>query len=306
MLRTFKIMRTIFFTLGFSFCLMFWSVPGLPAAVASSSPGFPDRSAAQSALLKRMVAARIIYLGETHDRPEDHIAQLEILQQLHRRNPKLAIALEMVQRPYQRVLDLYLSGAISEVELRAQTEYDRRWSFDWAFYAPIFRFAKANQIPLVALNTPSEILRKVSRSGLASLTGIDYKWIPKRADLELSNGAYRQRLREIYDSFHKKKGKSAGFERFVEAQVLWDETMAEAIALYVRSNPERQVVVLAGQGHLLYGDGIPSRVQRRLIKMGKGDWPTLNVLLNPPADFLKPQPRPIADGFWQTMPTPDS
>jgi uncharacterized iron-regulated protein len=50
------------------------------------------------------------------------------------------------------------------------------------------------------------------------------------------------------------------FERFFQAQVLWDETMADRIA---RSAPTAQVIVLAGQGHLIYGYGIPDRVARR-------------------------------------------
>lgn len=59
-------------------------------------------------------------------------------------------------------------------------------------------------------------------------------------------------------------GSSTDFERFFLAQVLWDETMAETIARFLQDNPDYQVVVLAGQGHIIYGYGIPSRVVRRL------------------------------------------
>lgn len=298
-------MQSLSFAVGLSLCLVFSSLGILPSVIAKSPTitALPKLTTEQSALFKRMQTAQILYLGETHDRPEDHVAQLDIVQRLYAQNPKLTIALEMVQRPYQSVLDRYSVGELSEAELRSQIDYDRRWGFDWEFYAPIFRFAQANKIPLVALNTPTEILRKVSRSGLKSLTGEDFKWIPKRAEIDLSNIAYRQRLQESYASFHHGKGRSAGVDRFVEAQVLWDETMADAIVQYVLNHRDRQVVVLVGQGHLLYGDGIPSRVQRRLQKLGMGNWQTLNVLLNPPQELQQPQSRPVADGFWKTIPT---
>jgi uncharacterized iron-regulated protein len=297
-------MRSVSFVVSLCLCFVFSGLGIAPVGMAKSFEITPSAplTTEQSALFKRMQTAQILYLGETHDRPEDHVAQLDILQRLYTQNPKLTIALEMVQRPFQSVLDRYGAGELSEAELRTQIDYDRRWGFDWEFYAPIFRFARANNIPLVALNTPTEILRKVSRSGLNSLAGEDFKWVPKRSEIDLSNTAYRQRLQETFDSFHQGKGRSAGLDRFVEAQVLWDETMADALVQYVQNHRDRQVVVLVGQGHLLYGDGIPSRVQRRLQKLGMGDLKTLNVLLNPPQELQQSQPRPVADGFWKTIP----
>ncbi|CAD5971707.1 hypothetical protein PCC9214_03858 [Planktothrix tepida] len=42
-----------------------------------------------------------------------------------------------------------------------------------------------------------------------------------------------------------------------QAQILWDETMADAIVNFVKNNPDFQVIVLAGQGHIVYGYGVP-------------------------------------------------
>ena len=54
------------------------------------------------------------------------------------------------------------------------------------------------------------------------------------------------------------------FDNFFAAQVLWDETMAERIVQQLSEQPERQVIVLAGEGHVLQGYGIPDRVERRV------------------------------------------
>jgi uncharacterized iron-regulated protein len=254
------------------------------------------------AILKHLFQAQAVYLGETHDRPPDHEAQLEILRQLQAHQPNLAIALEMFQKPFQSKLDQYLKGTLTEAELLAQTEYPKRWGFNWDFYAPILRFAKANRIPLLAINTPSEVTRKVALTGLESLTPEDFKWIPPLSEIDTSNAAYRQRILETYQSFHTVHGNSDGFDRFFQAQVLWDETMADAIAQYWLTHQSRKVVVLVGQGHLLYGDGIPDRVKRRLKTIPR--WQQHSVLLNPPPELQSPQSRPVADSFWFTSTQP--
>jgi len=56
------------------------------------------------------------------------------------------------------------------------------------------------------------------------------------------------------------------FEYFHQAQILWDETMADTIASFLAERPDYHLVVLAGNGHLAYGSGIPKRTYRRIAK----------------------------------------
>jgi uncharacterized iron-regulated protein len=212
-------------------------------------------------MLRQLQQADVVYLGETHDRAADHAAQLAIIQTLHDRQPDLAIGLEMFQRPYQKLLDRYVAGELAEADLRDRSEYDQRWGFDWELYAPILRYAKAQKIPLIALNTPQEVTRKVSRQGLASLNWADRRFIPPLSAIQTEPEAYRKMLANIFTSMHP-AGKTTDptrFDRFFQAQVLWDETMADRIAQI----PNRPIVVLVGQGHLVYRYGIPDRVERR-------------------------------------------
>jgi uncharacterized iron-regulated protein len=216
----------------------------------------------QEKILDDLAGADIVYLGETHDSREDHKAQLEIIQRLHARDPRIAIAFEMFQRPFQDYLDEYITGSIDEERLFEKTEYDDRWGFDREFYAPILRFAREKKLPLIALNTPTEITRKVARGGLESLSPSEMTYIPPKAEIRTDNEVYRQKIRAVYE--RHTGGNSRGFENFFLAQVLWDETMAEAIADFYRQNPKVQIIVLAGEGHIVYGYGIPDRVKRRL------------------------------------------
>jgi uncharacterized iron-regulated protein len=213
----------------------------------------------------------VIYLGENHDSLAIHQQQLEIITQLQHNlaeadsAKKLAIALEMFQRPFQSILNSYLAGTITEDQLRKQTEYDTRWGFDWEFYAPILRFAKDQQIPLIALNTPAEISQKVATSGVNSLEKNDFRYIPPLKDIKLDNSEYRQRLAKIYQQHVEEgQGNSTDADNFFAAQVLWDETMAEAIASYYQNHPDTQIVVLVGKAHVMYDYAIPDRVNRRI------------------------------------------
>jgi uncharacterized iron-regulated protein len=217
---------------------------------------------ANAEVLQAIAQSQVVYLAETHDDAADHAAQLEIIQALAEQG-EVAIGLEMFQRPFQPVLDAYLSGAITEATLIAESEYETRWGFDWAFYAPILQYAKANQIPVIALNTPTEVTRKVASEGLESLAGEDLAYIPPIEQLALDDEDYRRSLQSVV-SAHGGAGHSSAFDNFFEAQVLWDETMAEGVAAQLLAQPNRQMIVLAGEGHIVNGYGIPNRVVRRL------------------------------------------
>jgi len=232
----------------------------------------------------------VVYLGEQHDSEADHAAQLEIIQALYAENPDIAIALEMFQRPFQPVIDRYLTGEISEAELVAQTEYERRWGFPWDYYAPMVRFAQENNLPVLALNAPSEVVRQVAREGLGSLQEQDFRYIPPLEEIDISNTQYQDFVMAAFGS-HGAHGE-LNFENFFAAQVLWDETMAATVAEFKQASPDTRVVVLAGSGHVIYGYGIPSRVARRLDSITQ-----TTVLLNP-AEALQDEANGAADVLW--------
>lgn len=217
--------------------------------------------------ISRIEQNDVIYLGENHACLAHHQQQLAIITQLYRRSHSqaLAIALEMFQRPFQPILNRYLAGKIDEDQLREQTEYEARWGFDWEFYAPILRFAKINQIPLIALNTPAEVTFKVAELGIDGLQNSDFRYIPPLSEIELDNQTYRQKIIEIYQQHVENgEGNSSDADNFFAAQVLWDETMASAIAQYYQTHPRSQIAVLVGQAHIMYDYAIPDRVARRI------------------------------------------
>ncbi len=199
----------------------------------------------------------LLLIGERHPHYEDHKVELNVIMDLFRNGKKFAIGMEMFQRPYQKAIDGYLSGALDEREFLSKTEYFKRWGYDYNLYREIIEFARAAGIPIIALNQKSEIMDKVAVGGLDALSPEEIKEIPRSMDL--SDEEYKKRLKSIYEDH---PGKMT-FENFYESQILWDETMAHSASLFLEEHPDYHMVVLAGAEHVMYGSGIPSRIRRR-------------------------------------------
>jgi len=210
-------------------------------------------------IIPRLSQMRVVYVGERHDQFGHHLAQLEIIRRLYELHPRLAIGMEAFQQPFQHVLDDYIAGRLGEREMLRQTEYFSRWRMDYRLYAPILRFAREHQVPVIALNLPGELTDKVARTGLESLTAAEQAQLP--GEIDRSDKAYEQRLKKIF-AHHPHNGRS--FERFLDVQYLWDEGMAQRAANWLAAHPEERMVVLTGSGHLAWGSGIPHRLARRL------------------------------------------
>ena len=207
----------------------------------------------------RIIAADYVLVGESHDSAEDHALQLQVFRTLasHRR---VALGMEMFQRPYQAALNAYVAGEIDEAQMLAQTEWESRWGFATELYQPLWRFARETSSPIIALNARRELTKRVSAVGIAGLTD------EERADvveIDLTREDYRSWLKDVFSS-HGMQMDDAKFQRFYEAQLLWDETMADTAVSFRKSQPEDlAVLVVVGRGHVEHGWGIPSRIQRR-------------------------------------------
>jgi len=205
----------------------------------------------------RLAQERVVMIGEVHDRYDHHLNQLELICRLHRRHPDLAIGLEFFQQPFQGPLDAYVERRIDTRDMLAQTEYYNRWQFDYRLYAPILEFAREQGIPVVALNVRQEISSKVAREGISGLSDAERAQFPAQLDRNLPG--YRERLHAVFNEHPEIQ--HMNFENFVDAQLIWDEAMAERAARYLEAHPSRHLVVLAGDGHVIRS-GIPARFAR--------------------------------------------
>ncbi len=213
------------------------------------SPGLPQ-------LLVRLRDQRLIYVGEVHDRNADHRLQLAVLQALP--PDRVTLGVEWFQARFQSALDDYIAGRSTEEEMLRRTEYFTRWRFDYRLYRPIIRYAREHHIPIIALNASRELTDAIRDRGIAGLPPGLRDELPDSYDF--SDREYDRILHKVF-SQHPREERE--FPRFREVQLTWDESMAQRIAAYLKDHPERQMVVMAGRGHIAGRHGIPNRVTRR-------------------------------------------
>jgi uncharacterized iron-regulated protein len=248
---------------GYLFVLILGSFPWAARAIAQNAAAADavdlDTVLPLDKLAAQLATKRVVFVGEIHDRYDHHLNQLEIIKRLHERDPNLSIGVEYFQKQFQPQVDDYIAGRTTEQEFLRGTEYYKRWGYDYRFYEPIFRYAREQHIPVRALNVPTALPEAVAKSGIAGLTDKLRAELPK---IEPADDAYKARLRVAFEE-HRGAGGPGSFDHFVEAQLVWDEGMAESAAAYLDANPGRRMVILAGSGHIAFGSGIPKRLERR-------------------------------------------
>ncbi len=251
--------------------------------------------------------ARAVCVGEDHSDPHHHWAQLEIVKHLTAAKPaneRFALGLEMVQRPFQGVLDDYAAKRIDAAALQSRTGWEERWNFDFGFYGPTLDAAVAAGAQLLALNAARELTKKVSHKGLEALTPEERAQIP---ELDLKDAKHRAWFDALMDSMggsaaHSKKpeGDAAAesphempampsADQIYSVQVIWDESMADGAAKWLTANPTGRIVILAGNGHC-HDSAIVGRIKRRGIAQVVSVRPVLDtdaseVLAQPINDY---------------------
>jgi uncharacterized iron-regulated protein len=242
-------------------------------------------------LMSELARPRFIYVGETHVSGEDHRVQLKIVQGLYAQNRSLILAMEMFPREVQPILDQYINGSISEEVFLKEANWDQNWGYPFALYRAILTWAREQQIRIIGLNAPREIVSKISQSGLSSLTVSERDRVAR--DFHLNDQAHREYIRQQFH--HHPKGHISDFDTFLEAQLAWEETMAETLAETATSSPPQvQIIVLIGKGHISDRVGVP----RLTYERSEQDYRTVAPI---PVDFPDRTADPnIADFVWIT------
>ncbi|HTM20630.1 MAG TPA: ChaN family lipoprotein [Kofleriaceae bacterium] len=258
-------------------------------------------------LWREIGEAQAVCVGETHDNPHDHWAQLEVIEHLSRGGAAdLAVGMEMFQRPFQGVLDDYAAGRIDEAALLSRSDWKERWGFDFAFYRPQLHLAVGRHAALLALNIETELKKKISAAGsIEALPEADRARVP---ELVLDDAQHRA----WFDAEMAGMGEAHGHgdvhgdgkpedpaaakamaDKIYRGQVLWDETMADTAARWLTAVPGRRIVILAGKGHC-HDSALVRRITRRgvaravsiqpLIDDGEGN--VAAALADPINDYL--------------------
>ena len=220
-----------------------------------------------------LAAYDVIFIGEAHQHPGNHLAEMALFRAIHERNSALSLSMEQFERDVQPVLDDYLAGKIGENPFTSRA---RAWNNYTTSYRPLVEYAKAHKLPVIAANAKEEVIRCIGREGiamLARLTPEQRAWAA--ADINLQDGPYKDKFLGFAggDAGHggdaskektERKPPSETALRSFAAQVTRDDTMAESIALHLQKNPGRKVVHLTGSFHAESFLGTVERLKLRM------------------------------------------
>ena len=199
----------------------------------------------------------VVLLGERHDSAADHTWELETVERLAAANPSLVLGFEMFSRESQPALNEWVGGRLSEAAFLKNSDWSRFWGFPPALYLPIFRFARDHHIPMIALNVSHHLVHLTAQGGFAAVPTTDREGIGVPAP---PSAAYRADLADAMAGHDGPAMTPARLNHFIDAQLVWDRAMAEAIAAQRARAPGRQVVALMGAGHLEHRYGVPHQL----------------------------------------------
>ncbi len=205
-------------------------------------------AATVSQIVEAIGKSDVIFLGENHDDATAHFLQAEIFKKAfekYGKNRKIALSLEMFERDVQTVVDEYLKDLITEKKF---LDDSRPWNNYKTDYRPLIEFAKQNSLPVIAANAPRRYVNVVSRSGRETLNLLSpdaKKWL---APLPYSapSAEYSKKFNALMGDT---KSEAHPPSKILEAQALWDATMAFSIAEFTKKEKSALVIHLNGSFH---------------------------------------------------------
>jgi len=274
------------FTALLSISLIACTTPAHDDRIAAASPALNDltsfalmridqgtRSSAVLSVEQFADALRdydVVFFGEWHDHPGNHLAEMALFRAMHQRSPQLALSLEQFERDVQPVLDDYMAGRIGEEALQRR---GRAWNNYPESYRPLVEYAKENALAVIAAEAPTRVVRCVGQEGpefLSHLRADQRNWAA--AELHLGGGAYRDKFFRFLDEDNG-HGEGAAADmtgaptasalRSFAAQVTRDDTMAESIFLYLQKHPGQKVMHITGAFHVENFLGTVERLKLR-------------------------------------------
>jgi uncharacterized iron-regulated protein len=207
-----------------------------------------QRTLAFEAFVNIVKHAQVVAVGEEHDHPAIQAFELRLLRALVQQRPRrVALAMEFLERDMQSAVDAYLSGnsdaATFQTRMKAAPDFIQ-------YYFPLVQYARQAGVPVLALNVPRYLARRVTREGLQAVT--QSLLPPERAYLAATffpiTPQYRTYFLQAVAAAHPlSEGQR---DRFVEAAHLKDDTMAESLAAFMERSADINLQAKAGSLHI--------------------------------------------------------
>ncbi|MBF0498745.1 MAG: ChaN family lipoprotein [Candidatus Riflebacteria bacterium] len=200
----------------------------------------------------------IILIGESHTSDQHHQVQKRIIEGLTERGFKVVLGLEMFNPSQNQALADFIQGSIKEDDFMDKIGWFKSWSHNWRYYQPIFAYSRDHRIPMTGINIPHELVTKVRKSGLESLSEDERRQIPTP---DTTNAEHRYFVNAMMQGIGAQAPEI--FTGMYMSQCLWDAAMGEGAMMAAQKYPGAKIVVLAGTGHVAYNLGIARIIGNR-------------------------------------------
>ncbi|MQA92434.1 MAG: hypothetical protein GEU90_19775 [Gemmatimonas sp.] len=242
---------------------------GSNAAPLPTSYRIFDVSAEQYVSLARlaedMEGVDALFFGEFHDDQAVHGAQQELLEVLAAGDREVVLGLEMFERDVQPMLDRYLRGESGEADFLRDS---RPWPNYRTDYRPLVELVRVKGWSVLATNLPQGLATAIARGGLAALESVPAaERLQAASRIECPQDDYWVRFVEAITGGAEGAAHAGAqasdpmMRRVFEAQCVRDETMAEAVAPIMDSEP--LLFHVNGSFHTDHFLGIVPRLLRR-------------------------------------------
>jgi uncharacterized iron-regulated protein len=215
-----------------------------------------------ASFVERAERADVVVLGELHDDHVAHLVQRALLEDLVDRSSDVTLALEMLERDEQLILDDYCEGLIDKDTFTRETG-----SASWAgegswdrWYQPIIDVVNDGGGRVIAANAPRRYVRIARTEGWDRLEALpdDRRRLVEWPDPPL-DGGYKQRFIDLMGD-HAGELDDEFVESYFRAQTTWDATMAGTVSSsHVDGGT---TVLLVGQFHSNLDGGTVEMLRR--------------------------------------------
>jgi len=254
--------------------------------------------------VQAVAQAEVVAVGEEHYHPDIQAFELRLLQALvqHRRQ-HVALGMEFLERDMQSAVDAYLSGNSEAATLQSQIKATPDFI---QFYFPFVQYARQAGVPLLALNVPRSLARRVTKEGLQavaeSLPPLERAYMA--ATFLPITSQYRTYFLQAVAAAHPLAEEHR--DRFVESAHLKDDTMAESLAVFLERDADVTILAIAGRFHFDYGLAIPALLRQRRPHVTMQRVTTMAVAADDIIDLRDLARETLADYIWFAPPRPEA
>jgi uncharacterized iron-regulated protein len=207
-----------------------------------------DSAAGRITGLQEAGNPQVLLLGEVHDNAQGHKLRYDELKRRVDGGWRPAIAMEQFDKDDQDLLNDAQKGCL---DAGCVIRVMNKKGWDWQQYYPVIQLALDKGLPIVAVNLSRKDASKVVRDGVAS--SFDEKTV---ADYRLGEPVaadWRKAQEREIRAGHCDMLPDMMVPGMVDAQLARDVWMAKLI----RDQQPRDVVLLAGNGHVRKDIGVP-------------------------------------------------